>query len=257
MNGLSEDVLRRVMSAIVAGKTSGQIVRELCVCHRTVARVRRRMKERRAGNIILDPAVRCGSCGALVLLSAGFCRACWLRRTRTARPRDQVATTDVREPLLDVAAASLVEVVAGPLAGALARVLESSDSHVVVELLEEHSRAPAGHRARVNTRSVTAVPTPAQIRRRAAACRRRALAARSGDIAQALRAVRRLVSGGSSCHAACRQAAIDHGVSLSTLYARARDEDVRTACRPSRAIEMSPRRNRNVTAAREHLAARQ
>lgn len=31
MNRLSEDVLRRVMSAIVAGKTNGQIVRELCV----------------------------------------------------------------------------------------------------------------------------------------------------------------------------------------------------------------------------------
>lgn len=250
------DVRRRVIAATVAGQTNQQIVRHLGVHLKTVINIRRDLRQ---GTALRTPneVVRCGSCGALVLLSAGYCRACWLRRTQTTRPRDEAAPTDAREPLLDTAAASLVEVVAGPLAGALARVLESSDSHVVVELLEEHSRAPAGHRARLHQRSVTTVPTPAEIRHRAAACRRRALAARSGDITQALRAVRRLVAAGSSCYAACRQAAIDHGVSLSTLYARARDEDVRIACRPSRANEMSPRRNRNVAVAREHLAVRQ
>jgi Homeodomain-like domain len=82
--GLPRAVRREMERLIAAGWKSLHIARKLGINRSTVSRAKRRLREAAAGPRDADPdsqTVRCGGCGASVLVSVGYCIACYQRKT--------------------------------------------------------------------------------------------------------------------------------------------------------------------------------
>lgn len=83
--GLPRAVRREMERLIRAGWKSLHIAKRLGINRSTVSRSKRRLREekedgRETGDDRED-SVRCGGCGGLVLISAGYCIACYQRKT--------------------------------------------------------------------------------------------------------------------------------------------------------------------------------
>lgn len=112
----------------------------------------------------------------------------------------------------------LVEIAAGRWSGALGILLETRGTHLVVKLVETDQPDNIGQSVMVARHLCAFVPTPSEIRRRAAECRRARSRAKMPITAAALDEVRRLIAEGYSCYAACRRVAHARRLNLNTLY---------------------------------------
>lgn len=85
--GLPHETRREIVRLLAAGWRNSAIARRLGIDVSTVSRYKRRRENEGRGassdrrDSESSDVVRCGGCGGLVLVAAGYCRACYLRKT--------------------------------------------------------------------------------------------------------------------------------------------------------------------------------